>query len=610
MKHAGYILSGIILALGILGARLQNTALMYAMLGFIILAILLVVYDKIQEKQYPFLLFFIGLGLIYQFTLMSNYLVGTDIHYEYYFALQTFNSGAWDSTIGHSYNSAMSISVFLPVMADLLHIPLEWAFKVIPPLFLAGIPVVTYYIFKKEFEHDYGLKAAFLAVFFFISIPTMFLELSGLAKQAIGELFLVMCLALVAYNFFNLRWGRYVLIGLLAILTAVSHYSMGGTLFCYLLGAVVLMLAGKYILKIKPDIKIKYLAVAFGVFVAFSGIFYGWAAQGAPLRDITMSARITSGVVTRPTSVIDSEDVPTMPNVGAVEDSQYTHWVYPEPAVAVALGADFMEVDAISKIFRVFQYATQTLIIIGVVAILIHYRRRSLGYMALLCLSGILLAMVVFYPGFSPIFNASRFYNLVLLFMSPAAIVGGKLIFRNYKVLTIAILIPYFLFTTGVIFEATKIKDLTVITLPYSHALSANRIDSTGIYTANDIAARDWVKANNKFPVYGDMWGATAIFEVQSNMADGVNKLLQGDNRIVHVFVYPNNAPGPEPVMDNAYIFLRERNTEKKEITYQTGVGLRRIRSYEDAGFLEVLEGREIIYQAGNAIVYGVKNDS
>ncbi len=611
-KYPGYILSAIILTLAVLGARLESNALLYLMLATIIASLLLVVFDRIPERQYPVLIFFMGLGLIYQLTLMSNYLVGTDIHYEYYFAVQTYNSGGWDSTIPHSYNSATAISVFLPAMARLLGIPLVWAFKVIPPLFLAGIPVVTYYIFKREFDP----KTAFLSVFFFISIPTMFLELSGLAKQAIAELFLVMCLGLVAYKVFDRRWARYVLIGLLAVLTAVSHYSMGGTLFAYLLGAVVLFPIGKYLFKMDPKINLKWLTLTVVVVTVIGAAFYSWAAQGSPMKDIVASASITSGLVKRPTDVIDPEtQVGILHTPGAgqmgMEDtseggsSQYEHWVYPEPAVAVALGADFGQVGPVSKVFRIFQYTTQILVVIGGIAILVRYKRRSLGYLVFLCLSGVLLAMVIFYPGFSPLFNATRFYNLILLFMAPAAIIGGKLVFRSYRVLTLVVLIPYFLFTTGVVFEVTQETDLTSITMPYSHALSANRIDTTGLFTDNDVRVRDWVKANGAFPVYGDLWGSAVLFEVQSNIGTEANTLLPDADWYVNSFVYREGATAPKPVPDDSYIYLRERNVDREEITYQAGVGLRRTRSYEDVGFGDVLAGRTILYQAGSAVVYG-----
>lgn len=600
-KYTGHILTGTILVLGIVGARMQSNLLLFGMLGIIIIALLLAMFDKIDEKQYPVLLFGIGLGLIYQVSLMTNHLVGTDIHYEYYFARLTYLNGSWDSTIGHSYNSAVSISVFIPMMARLLHMPLEWAFKIIPPLFLAGVPVVMFYIFRKEFD----TKTAFLSVFFFISVPTMFLELSGLAKQAIGELFLISCLGLIVYNVFKREWARYVLIGLFAVLTALSHYSMGGTLFCYLLGAVILFPIGKYVFKRVPNINLKYLTLVLVIFTGVSALFYGWSAQGAPLHDVLASAGITSGIIPDPAETEIGTGLPGMSDSADPGSSQYKHWVYPEPAVAVAMGADFSGSSPVAKVFRIFQYATQFLIIVGCIVLLVQYKRHSLGYIVFLVLSGMILTMVVFLPGFSPLFNASRFYNLILLFMAPAAIIGGKLILRNYRVLTIVILIPYFLFTSGAVFELVKINDLTVITLPYSHSLSAARLDSTALFTDNDIAARDWVENNHKFPIYGDMWGATSMFEVRSNLSAQVNVMLEVP--FVYVLVFREDALAPDPIPDNCYILLRERNTEKQEITYQVGVGLRKTLGYDEVGFREVISGRPILFQAGNAIVYGMK---
>ncbi len=614
-KYLGYFLPGLILVLAVLGARLQSDIPLFIMLGLVIAALLLMVFNRIEEKQYPILIYFITLGMVYQLTLLSNYVVGTDIHYEYYYALQTYNTGHWDYTIPHSYNAAMSVTVFLPFMAKLLHIPLAWAFKIFPPLFLSGIPVVAYYIFKREFNS----KAAFLGVFFFISVPTMFLELSGLAKQAIGELFLVLCLGLIAYNFLNLKkWLRYALIVLFGMLTIVSHYSMGGALFCYLGGALVLFAIGKYLFKLKPDIHLGWLTLSTVIIITFGVLFYGWAAQGNPLKDITGSARIELGrlFVTQPTiptsastdnPISTSQPVTTTPTTSVIpilESAQNSptyekHWQYPEATVAVALGADFASADGISKTFRVFQFITEGLVIIGVAYVALHFRKYSLGYLVFTFLSCFMLGLVIFFPGFSPILNASRFYNLALLFLAPMAIVSGRLVLRSYKALAILVFVPYFIFTSGAVFELVKIDNVSSITVPYSHALSAIRTDSTAVFTDNDIKVRDWLEANNKYPIYGDMWGATAMSEVEANIG----------KEAVFYFLYYDNEPAPRPVPKESYLILRERNTEKQEVTYYVGVGLRRTMTYEEARFTEVLKDRPIIYQAGDAVAYGFQGE-
>jgi len=630
--YDGYVLSGIIVGLGIAGARLENNIPLYMMLAVIVLSVVLVIFDRIDKRQYPILVYFICLGMVYQLSLLSNYVVGTDIHYEYYFALHVYNTGHWDTSVGHTYNTAISTTVILPYIARWLHIPLAWAFKVIPPLFLSGIPVVVYWIVRREFK---DAKTAFLSAFFLISVPTMFLELSGLAKQAFAELFLIACLGLVVFDVFRKAWQRYVAIVVTGLLTVLMHYSMGGALFAYLLGAILLLVVGKLVFRIRGGIRVGYLCLVTAVIMGLGLLYYHSVAQGTAYNDVAGS--ITAEIqrvlpkpkppdVVPPTTIAalpaaeqpnqKTTPFPTPKESALMEDRQsptaQQHWEYPEPAVQLALGGDFMEVGTFPKIFRVFQYATEIIIITGGVAILIRYKRHSVGYLAMLVTSGGLLLMVAFWPGFSPILNASRFYNLALLFAAPAIVVGGELIFRSKRVLALAILLPYFIFTSGIVFEMLGITDLTTITMPYSHALSALRTDSTAVFTANDIKARDWVAVNDAYPVYGDMWGSTAVTEVKTNLS-GTAAYRLTDAELdtlpvyVHYFVFAADEPTPRLVPDDCYIILRERNTEKQELTYYTGVGMRKTISYDKAGFNAVLRNRPIAFQAGDAIVYGAK---
>jgi len=621
-KHTGYILSAVILTLSILGSRLQENLFLYAMLAVIILSVILVCWDKIPEKQYPFLIFFTCLGLVYQTTLLSNNLVGTDILYEYQFAVNTFETGAWDSTIGHSYNSSTAISVFLPLLAHFLHLPLVWVFKVVPPLFLAGIPTIVYFVFRREFD----TKTAFLSAFFFISIPTMLVELTGNARQSIGEFFLVSCLCLVISNTIKQKRIRYPLMGLCALLAMLSHYSMGGILWAYLFGAVVLLTVAKYVIKLKPTVSLGLLVLTFIVVVPIGVLFYGWADRGAALADIKACVSFQIGRVLEETDTIPLDISSSRPVAPATPDTSAagrpaasdspipifgsgggvdaaTWFLQTDPMLAFATGGDFFVSSPLGKLFRLFQYMTQLLIIIGMVVMLKNFRKHRPEYLAMCILGVVMMALVIFYPGMSTLLNATRFYNLALLFMAPTIIVGGKLLFRSYKILAIGVLIPYFLFTSGAVFELSKSTNISVIDIPYTHALSATRMDTAAVFTENDIIVRDWVKTNAMFPICGDIGGANAILSVQSNLGPGVNKLLT--DWIVIWFVYRDGRLDPIP--DDHYVIVRERNTETQTLTYQLGVGLRMIQSYEEAGFYKVLDGREVVFQSGNAMVYGLK---
>jgi len=581
-KTLGYCLAAIILTLAILGGRLQSIPIVYTMLGLICFAVALVAFDKIPEKVYPYLIFSISLGLLYHVTLISPYLVGTDIHYEYYYAHLTFENGYWDYNLPYTYNAAMSVSVFVPYLAKLFHVDIEWIFKVVCPLFLAFIPVIMYLMFKKFI----GNKPAFLSVFFFMSVPTFFLELTGIAKQEVGEFFLVLCLFMFVNTDTRLKTSYQMLaIFSLAILAAVSHYVMGATVVYYLLGAIPILLILRHVTKAQVKTSLKYLALTILAIVVFVVPFYGLVAGGVPLHEIT--GRITSQAEHLTSS-------PTPDTTGIAPIGKFS-WTQHEPTMKVALGLDFMEVDTPGKIFRILQYITQLLLIIGGIYLLLNWRKYSPEYLALFCLSGGLIILCIFAPGFTRILNATRFYHLALIFSAPAIILGGKLVLRNYKILTLCILIPYFMFTSGLIFEATQQDDVSKVNIPYSLSLSATRVDVTGIYTKNDGIVRDWIVEHDKAPLSTDMWGG-------SFMAEKI-----GDFGVKSGLYYFRIGNIGDSIRTYHYIFMRERNEILQEITFYTGIGLRQTMSYAEAGIYEALEGREVIFQSGQAKVYGPK---
>ena len=190
---------------------------------------------------------------------------------------------------------------------------------------------------------------------------------------------------------------------------------------------------------------------------------------------------------------------------------------------------------------------------------------------------------------------------MALLFLAPALVVGGKCLLRNYKILVLVIMIPYFIFTSGVVFEATKCTNIDSVYIPYSHALSASRVDSTGLYTSADVEVRDWI-VDNGISAYtrSDLWAGILINEKVGNYAH--------TGAVYPYFLYNSKGRGDiDDTPDEFYIFLRERNTIREELTINIlgRVGTRNIESYDAVNFDEVLAGRSIVYQVGNAMVYG-----
>jgi len=175
-------------------------------------------------------------------------------------------------------------------------------------------------------------------------------------------------------------------------------------------------------------------------------------------------------------------------------------------------------------------------------------------------------------------------------------IVGGKLLLRDYKWLVIGILIPYFAFTSGFVFEITKQEDISRINIPYSIALSNNRVDIVGYYTENDITVMNWAADKGIEPVYVDINGM----------------LLLSERKDPFTWRTKWRYPPIDRSEWNGYFFLRERNNETQELTYKPNylnpgescTGMRINYSYNSFN----LHGK-VIYKVGNATVLEVNNN-
>jgi hypothetical protein len=104
-----------------------------------------------------------------------------------------------------------------------------------------------------------------------------------------------------------------------------------------------------------------------------------------------------------------------------------------DPLIKAAVGWDFVGIPIEGKLFRIIQYITQALIVMGCVYLLFRYKYYKFnavfigGVGAMACL----LCMCLFIPSFSSIINITRFYHLTLFFLAPMFILGVDVITRE-----------------------------------------------------------------------------------------------------------------------------------------------------------------------------------
>jgi len=566
--------------LTILGSILQSHHIGYILIIAIAIAIGLAAFGKIEHKLYPWLLFSIGLSLVWQTTLASSYLVGTDIHLEYYYAQATATSGSWNYTMPCAYNSAMGTVLFTPLAANLLHIDTAWLLKVVPPLFLAGVPVVLYYMFKSQISE----KAAFLAATFFIIVPVFAMEVPALARQEYAMLFLVLCMMLIVVRIEGLGKWRVPLIIATGILVALNHYSMWVMLMVFLIVALPVSAIAKQLGAVST-LSSKHLSIATATILLAGLGYYCLTSQGVIIGKLIWlipNFAVAEYLFSMLPAWILTLEVAPIP----ITDAYY------EPLMMMAMGQDFTTSISWGNLFRIVQYLTQVLIAVGGVFILyriIRYRQSvfTAEYFGFVTAGVVLIILCFTCPAFSWTMNASRIYHIALLGLAPLFVIGGKLVLRHYKWLVLGVLLPYFAFTSGAVFELTTTSSIETINMPYNIALSNHRLDLSGSFSQADIVVRDWASAQNLNAIYSDFHGANLLAERYG--IHGVEKL-------------PHDLA---EVPSDSYIFLRERNEQEQMLVYWTGAGMRKFVSYEEADISILKESREVLYKSGDAILLG-----
>lgn len=557
----------------------------------------------IDPKVYPVAIAIIGITLLYQTTLISPYLTGSDVHGEYYFHQLVVENGYWDPSIARAFNSALSVVMLSPIYSVVLNIDGVWVFKIIYPFIFSLVPLALFHIYRQQISAN----KAFLAVFFFMAVPTYSLEIIALAKQQIAELFFALFILLMVDRKLMLS-QRLTLAIIFALSIAVSHYGLGFiSLIYFALGWLLLMVirsgwgrrvwgwatkrfGGLPASLLSPQaFPLKTIGVVMVIFLVCSLAYYGWAASGKPMTRITNIWQKTTAIVTG-------------------EPSRILELTKREPLIQTAFGLDFASASNEGKGFRIFQYITQLFIVIGFIRLIFRPKKLKFTaeYIVFSVVSALILAACLFLPTFSSRMNATRLYHIALFLLAPFCILGGEAIWLGarslwrktsptpddnqayLRFLALGVLIPYFLFTSGFIFEVTKSEVTDVVDTPYSVALSSYRVDIAGVFNRQDGAGADWLaqRLGDKHIIYADAHSCKLL---------GDRTELRGRRT-----KFPEDMGELPP---NSYIYFRTWNIDKQEITFWTDIGLRRQVSFDEIGLTPIIEARNRIYDNGGAQV-------
>lgn len=579
-----------ILAVKVADAYNVNTLLIVCLMVIAAVFVMAAFGKFIRSSHYPFFIFIISLCLLYQTTLMTPYLVGSDIYTEYFIYNLVALNGIWDPGIISIVNSCLSITMLAPLYSLLMNIDGVWVFKAVYPLIYALVPVILFHTFRLQV----GSRIALFAVFFFVAVPTFSLEMISLCRQQVAELFLVLVILLLVERRLHIL-PRALMLIIFAAGIIVSHYGIGtiGLIYMALLAPLVLIIISRWFRRIwswasreKSELPSGSPGLPTWVMLVFVAFFIG---AGLYWFFITSSGinytRLIDFIVQHSRDIVSGIfQIPPADNSAAA----LTDFSIRNDLIRTALGFDFLTVSTQGKIFRILQYATQLLLVLGIFRFIFRPSsyKFSPEFLALSITSVMLLAACIILPGFADRFNTTRMYHLALLTLAPFLVIGCQavvhllIIFSNVirrhrsdiervpsavlerstAFVAVAVLLPYFILCSGLVFEISGQKITDRIDTPYSIALSRYRLDLTSSFTLGDGAAARWLSARtlDSDKIFTDHHSWLIL---QYNSVPGQGQTLE---------------PSTVSLPSNSYVFLTAWNTSSGTLTYAIAPGLRR----------------------------------
>jgi len=431
----------------------------------------------LPPKYYAIVIFSVALAMVFYSSLATIRLQGFDIHAEYNVVLDTQEEAYWHpsapiETSFERYGHMLSVTILPTIYSNILDMDAAWILKTVFPLMLAFVPLGVF----KLWQTKWGNRTAFIAAFVLMVQTTFYTEMLGLCRQIVAELFLVLLLLIFFGEKMDSRIKNICFIafgfGLIA-----SHYGIALVFMFIVFGLWLLILVSR-----KGLGKITLVHVAL-FFVMMFG-WYMFTRSGATVQSIFDFGEFVLAQLGSFSDISSrGREVSTGLGVGLTETAQ-SNW----------------------QVFgRLSAYATQFLIVMGLVSLIANRRKRNIDweYFLVLLLGTSLLVMSILLPGFAKTLAMTRWYHIALLLIAPFLVLGSeqcisllrrKNMIRNKQlaaILIVVVLIPYFWFQTNLVYEVAGVSS-------WSIPLSRYRMDKSRLY--------GWAGYIDEQSVHGAQW--------------------------------------------------------------------------------------------------------
>ena len=514
---------------------------------------LLIAFDKfIPSKLYPLAVFVVGLTLLFQVALISEWVLGADIQTEWSLANSVINAGVWNPNIQHQYDAMLSVVTLAPIYSLISSLDLVWVFKLVYSVILALVPVGLYQIFRRQLND----KVAFLSCFFFMSFAGFYLELPSMARQEVAELFCVLLILVLVSKEMN-KETQSALFAVFGLSMVVSHYGVTYLIVLFLFVTWLLLTVARLN---RSNRTLRYLRTQFGIhkdnqiiaaspepppgsaltiisvsvlFIA-STAYYFYTAQGTIAQQVASLASHIAG------------------SIGDLFNPTYS-----QGANVIAKGP---ALGILHRANAYVNYLIQFFILAGVCLTIFLKKRRfnlQFPYIVLATISFVFLIASIAVPWLGAALNYSRIYQITLIFLAPFLAIGfieigetagvtlrkvvSKLGFGSSAIVSrsrLTRLLAIFL----VLFMLLSTNFVFALTEGYRNGALSNQID--GVYSHQTLVGATWAarQADNggANPLSGKL---VTIFHIFNNVRqDDISKQTNSDGQIT--FTQTISSPG------------------------------------------------------------------
>lgn len=408
----------------------------------IIICVLVFSYVSLRKKRFSsdfssLILLTIAISLLLPFSLITNYIVGYDIHREFYVFKLTNNLFYWNSSapsleinVGKC-NAMLSVTILPTIYSQVLNVDGNVIFKFFYTFMLSWLVVGLYKLYCTQLDK----KTSFLSTFFFTVNSVFFMLFS--CRQMIAELFYIL-LFLVLFDRKLGSPGRKICYLIFGAALVVSHYSMA---YIYLFLILFIWLSNMLLKRSQKTVEIRQILSMF----VFSFSWYTFVSAATPFDSLLNTSNFISQNLQ--SDFFDPQARGSMVVSAFGGGEIYSPW---------------------HQIGAIFFYVSEILIVIGFIKLMIDKMRgKGLNreFEMLLFLNLTLVLMCIVLPNFARAFKASRFYEIALLLLAPLGILGGKEVLSLFtrkrgepyyaSLLLILFLIPFFLFQSGFVYAIT-----------------------------------------------------------------------------------------------------------------------------------------------------------